>query len=127
MDISVEITGNTARVTLSGTFAIDRWKDAYDQTLTHPDFRPGMNTLWDFRGAVDIHLLSTQDLHAVAAEVVERVDKRGAGRSALVMNRDVDFGMARMYEMMMDGMTALTVRVFRDMHEAESWLEKVDA
>jgi hypothetical protein len=126
MEATVQIEDRFARVTLSGPIAIDKWKEAYHQLLSHPDFRKDMDTLWDFRAVEEIHTLQPSDMHAIAREVTDRAEKRGAGRVALVMAREVDFGLARMYELMSDGLVPLSIRVFRDLGEAEAWLTETD-
>jgi len=126
MKASVEIGNNTARVTLSGPIAIDRWKEAYHQLLSHPDFRKDMNTLWDFRAVEKIHTMEPSDMHAIAREVTDHAEQRGTGRVALVMAREVDFGLARMYELMSDGLVPLSIQVFRDLGKAEAWLAETD-
>jgi hypothetical protein len=50
----------------------------------------------------------------------------GKSKAALIVSGDQDFGMSRMYEILMDQVTENKVMVFRDLKEAYKWIENLD-
>ena len=47
----------------------------------------------------------------------------GKSRAALVVSDNFDYGMSRMYQMMMEGSTSSEVVVFKDINKAKEWIE----
>ena len=107
---------------LIGRVSLEELKDALGEVYARPDFRPEGDTLCDLRQA-DLGQFS----HAVVKDVVDYVAKhRGAppgARTAVVVGRDLGFGLARMYEQMLVASADVRVMVFRDTEEAMAWLE----
>ncbi len=96
--------------------AIDRFCDGTPTPLT----------LWDFTRTRSLRL-SSEDIHAIAGRAKDLQDLKRGGRTAIVGNTDLAFGMARMYE----AHAAVTgvkvpVKVFRDRASAEEWLLLAD-
>ena len=85
------------------------------------DYRPQACALWDLRGA-QLHKFDKAEIRRVADYVAAN---RGAPRgtcAALVVSRDLDYGLARMYEQMLVVSTDAKTMVFRDIEEARTWL-----
>lgn len=124
MPITTSIDTETGLRThvLIGAVSLEELKDALREVYERPDFRPEADTLCDLCQA-DLGQFS----HAAVKGIVDYVAKhRGAppgARTAVVVGRDLGFGLARMYEQMLMASTNLRVRVFRDMDEAMAWLE----
>jgi hypothetical protein len=87
-----------------------------------PSFRPDQDSLWDLRGA-RLATVSTPEVRRIVDLVLKHWGTEGAPRSALVVSTEADFGMARMYEMLIAAELGPSVGVFRDVEEAEAWLE----
>jgi hypothetical protein len=79
-----------------------------------------MTVLWDVRDATIVHL-STDDLQALARFSHELRSVRGGGRAAILVSRDADFGVARMFQAYADAFPWETM-VFRDLVETIEWL-----
>ncbi len=83
--------------------------------LADPAFVPDFNQLFDLRD-LQSHTATTSDLQLMAQQEVF-----GPGsRRAIVVSKDVHYGMARMFEMMRQGPEKIAV--FRDIDEARRWL-----
>jgi len=79
-------------------------------------FRPHFSQLADIRGAADVAVSSS------GIKDLAKLNPFGAGaRRAVVVDRDVIFGMARMYQMMREPSTD-EVEIFRDLDLALEWL-----
>ena len=90
-----------------------------------PEYRPGACALWDLRGA-RLHRFDKGEIRRVADFVAAN---RGAPKgtcAALVVDGDLGFGLARMYEQMLVAATDTKVMVFRDVEEARAWLRAED-
>lgn len=79
----------------------------------------GKPIVWDFRAAeLEFSLLEVRQL---AQFVLERRPPRPPSRMALVASRDVDFGLARMFEAFREDDRLTEVHVFREIDDAISW------
>ncbi len=122
MVYTIEVRGDTAWITFQkGRLTLEGWQNAFNALLSNQGFYPGMACLWDARKASQ-GSLSAHDREVIARLVSERRHERGAGRTALVVSRDVDFGSARAFQQTFEGGVASHFRPFRDLDEAEEWL-----
>jgi hypothetical protein len=81
------------------------------------DFEPTYSQLADCDGVTRFDV-SVQTIRAVA---IPNLFAKGS-RLAIVAKLDVVYGMARMFQLLREGI-AEEVRVFRDLDEANRWLE----
>ncbi len=89
--------------------------------LGDPAFEPGMNFLVDLREAT-IVALSTPQLEVLADEGREMATGWGPHRTGVVVARDVDFGVIRVFEIL-GKRPGLELEVFRDYDECLRWLK----
>jgi hypothetical protein len=84
--------------------------------LSDPEFDSTFDQLWDLRG------VERNDLTGGLLRDLSKVTPFARGvKRALVAPSDIDFGMARMFQLLHDHAPE-EVRVFRTMEEAEAWL-----
>ena len=97
------------------------FEDSLQEAVAHPDFSPGFRQLCDFR---ELHEFGGgyDEYHEVIENGRKFSDRLQGGRVALVAERDSVFGMLRMYQAIAQELP-LEISVFRDMEEAERWLE----
>jgi len=123
MTIERHIDADTGRVTLTATgpTGFEDLKTALKAMTEAPDFRPGADIIWDFR-KVESEALSADQLREMVAFVAGIADVRGINyKVAIVVERNVDFGLARMYEVFADDLPC-ELRVFRDLADAANWM-----
>jgi len=85
---------------------------------------PTPNVLWDLTDA-NLSALSAVDVQMVAEHTASRAHSRAGGKTALVAPTDVDFGMSRMFQTMIDNADhEASVRVFRSRDEATEWIDE---
>lgn len=83
--------------------------------------KPG--SIWDFRGCASN--LDFEKILEVKRYIENTYDVGWKHRyTALVVDQDLLYGLARMYEMIAEKIPT-TLRVFKDMDEAENWLNAV--
>ncbi len=77
-------------------------------------------SLWDFRGCRSD--LDFEKMSAVKTFIEVNYDRGWAHRlTAFVVDHDLLYGLARMYEMIAEKIPT-TIRIFKDMEQAENWL-----
>lgn len=119
MNLSIDRQRRVATVKLSGTLQATDLKDGFAAMVSHPDFEPGFNSLWDLRSA-SLARLDFEALRDIVRLAATKRDARGSGKVALVVTADVDYGVSRVYEMLASGLPTV-VGVFRSVEEATAW------
>ena len=81
-----------------------------------------MNAFWDLQEA-DFSSVTSEGVRSFMAYAGKIWGKGGKSRAALVVSGDLDFGMTRMYQIMMEGATSSAIEVFKDKNKAKEWIE----
>ena len=97
---------------------IEYLKNVYNST----DFIPDMNVFWDLRKA-DFSKISSSEVRNVMEFVSKGWGKSGKSKAALIVSKDLDYGLSRMYQIMMDSASKNEISIFKDVEEAEKWIE----
>jgi hypothetical protein len=101
--------------TTTGASNAAEFMDHQARLRSDPAFAPDFNQLFDLR-ELEEHAATTTDLQMMAQH-----SAFGAGsRRAVVVSKDVHYGMARMFDMMRHGQGE--IMIFRDIAEARKWL-----
>jgi len=103
---------------LNKNLLIEKLNDIYE----NPELEPDMNVLWDIREA-DVFSFFSADVQAIRDFVSKHWGTGGKSKAALVVVRDVDFGLARMYQILSESKTSSPIQVFRDYDEAFQWVK----
>jgi hypothetical protein len=112
--------------TVTGATSVEDLLAAGDEYIQDPDFRPGMDALWDVRGA-EMTGGTLEQLRRFGSTISQRVVQRGVGyRVAIVSAGDVSFGIGRQWEAIADQLP-FDIMVFRDVEEAWRWLRSSEA
>jgi len=90
-----------------------------------PEFDMTMNAIWDL-SAADFSQVSTDQVRTLAEMVYHFWGQAGQSKSALVVTRDLDYGLSRMYEMLVAKSDKSQVRVFKKMDDAERWVKQAE-
>ncbi len=119
MAVSIEVEPETgvAIATCTGVLGPDDAREGVAALWRDPRWS-GRCAIWDFRGAK--FDLSSSDVREVALFVLERQPDTPPMRVAFVTGRDVDFGVARIFEAFRDD-PRTDFGVFRDYDEAFRW------
>lgn len=87
---------------------------------------PTSNVLWDFTRATEV-TISNRELRAIIQYTKEHADRRKAGRTALVVNTKLQYGLARMTSTFAEiEETPWPIMVFEQMDEALAWIAETD-
>ncbi len=120
--ISIRIGARPRRVvvTMRGEVSPQDVTVALKTLFDESQLSAGMPVLWDLRNA-RISVLP-KEIPGIIATISERLGTRWRGRSAVVTNRDVDYGTVRVAQAYLED-SGIELMVFRTMAEAEHWLE----
>jgi hypothetical protein len=107
-------------VTIRGELAASDLIDAAGRVYDDSQFRTGMSTVLDLRGALPA--FTADNVRTIVSFVAKSLERRGRGRCAIVVEREVDYGMGRMAQAYLDEI-GVEIGVFRDLADAEGWLD----
>jgi hypothetical protein len=91
--------------------------------ISHPQWKPGNLILLDHR-ALKIDEITVTGIEDVSAYFKTISNELGNGKVALVMKREIDFGIARAWENITEYGVDIKVYVFRELEKAISWLKE---
>ena len=123
MPIAVEYDPSTRVITyrVTGDPSIGEMTATADERRTHPDRALGLHVVWDLRAA-DLRALDSGMLRQSVAEAAKRLeDESPDQRIAVIASRDLEFGMARVFEAYAGGPPS-RIRVFRTDEGVMPWL-----
>ena len=106
---------------VTGALTFDELVNTLKEIYSAPDFDPDMNSLWDLREA-DVSTFETPDIQNLKNFVGKHWGTKGKSKSAIVVSRDLDFGLSRMYEFYLQAKSSSEVQVFREYDEALKWI-----
>ena len=86
----------------------------------HADWQAGFCELWDARGITEL-VVTLEEVRRVAAIEQDHLAEIGTGRVAIVVARELDYFLGRLYIAFVRG-TQRPVRLFRSIDEAQQWL-----
>jgi hypothetical protein len=91
--------------------------------ISHPEWKPGFNILLDHQ-ALEIDTIKSDGISKISSYFKSISSKLGSGKIALVMKRDIDFGITRIWEMITEPDVDIKIRVFRGLEKAKAWLDE---
>lgn len=111
--------------TVTGSLSFDTLTGILAELYQDPRFRADQDVLWDLREA-SLAEFTADEVRRVIDLVRDNWATEGTPHAALVVAREVDFGMARMYELQLSDLSTGKVQVFRDIEAAGEWLANPD-
>ena len=111
---------NMVSIKLNGQLTERNILEAFDLAVKNPQYKNGMGRLWDFREA-DLSKLSTTTIQSMAKYSLKFPPGINDVRVAFVIGRDLEYGLARMFEAFSSKAHTL-ISIFDDVNEAETWL-----
>lgn len=122
-EVTIHIDGvqGVATVILNGRVTGPVVARAIEHLKSFPRYRPGMPQLWDAVQA-DLSRLTRADFRSIARAAKDSGSSTRRTRVAVLVVREVDFGVARMFEMTEGSDLLPAIQVFRDPAAAMDWL-----
>ncbi|MCM8526567.1 MAG: hypothetical protein NE327_08635 [Lentisphaeraceae bacterium] len=120
-EISYVEDGNYLLVEITGGANLDLLKEMVSKAMEHPSWHSSIPALVDFRG-FSAKGLSSDDVYELSELCKSLRGVLGDGGCALVMSKELDFGLARMWQMMTESHVDMEIEIFKDIDEAKEWL-----
>jgi hypothetical protein len=108
--------------TLSGEFNFDYLFQYIVDVYNDPSFEPRLSSIWDLTRVKNVQTISLEQLEKIVAYVSWKRAKLGKIKTALVVTKKVDFGLARMYEQEMEATNQAEINVFQNIDRAIEWI-----
>lgn len=120
IEIKYDQNRNMLIIAISGTSDFEDYKSALETITRSGDYPPNVRTLWDLRNA-DLSFANFTSIKKVVG-IRTRFKQRDNCRVALVTSSNLQFGLCRMFQMLLEGKLSHELAVFRDYEEGEKWL-----
>ena len=108
-------------IEVHGPFNVDGFNTLADVLLAHPRWVPGTNCLFDYTNTTFFEV-SPEHFKEIAGIHKRKNEIIGKGKSAFVMNGDLNYGLGRMYEGIAGPTVDTSFYIFSDYHKAKEWL-----
>lgn len=96
-----------------------------DLLLAHEKWKPGTPILAN-HSELNTGPLTVDDVQRIAERAVRSKSQLGQARVAMLVARDLEYGLARMWESFVEGKWDVIARIFRSRDEAISWLKDIN-
>ncbi len=119
--INIDQDKNIAYIKITGSPTIQEMQKVIHALLEHPEYKEGMDEIWDSRGSSIAHW--TEDEMRSQMFFSKTAVPDVTGRIAFVVGDEVSYGMVRMWMTHAEMGGSKGVRnVFKDINSAVSWL-----
>lgn len=110
--------------TVTGELTFEDIKSAFESSLSHPDFHKDMHVIWDLQNA-DASKIYQQDVIRIARYFESQLKKRVDYKAAIVVSRDLEYGLSRMYQVAVADLPA-KIGIFKRLGDAKNWVTASD-
>lgn len=108
--------------TATGLLSPKGIKKAYEKSLEHAVSIKNPSVIWDLRDS-DASEIYEKDIEEIANYILSLSKKRAGYKAGLVVSRDLEYGLARMYgAYVKDG--PADIQVFRNFEQAMDWVRE---
>lgn len=121
MQFSMNYSKGVFESKTSGDAQADQFDKLLDSMLSHEQWNPGISILHD-HSDLNAGPLTVNEVKDIANMCAKRRDLIGEAKFAVVVSRDLEFGLARMWATYIEGRWQASARIFRSRNEAIDWL-----
>ena len=113
-------------VTTSGDAILQGYYDYTEAVLEHEEWKPGGLILLNHT-ELNTGPLTIDDVQAIANIAGKYSEQLGTAKVAIVVDRDLDYGMTRMWQVLVERHTSSydSAKIFRNRDEALAWLKSL--
>jgi hypothetical protein len=121
MEFNVQYHDGFFEVKTFGDAEVEKFRDILEALVTHEKWRPGMSFLINHTD-LNSESLTSNDMRNIANLNAQYSSKIGKSKCAHLVARDMEFGMARMWESLVEDKWDVTEELFKSRDEAIAWL-----
>ena len=123
MPIEIE-TDNDSQLTRFKVTGEATFEEGLSANRTFYEGSPTKNVLWDFSGA-SLDKITSDQFRQIVDSVKHLTGKRRNGKTAFLVSRDLEFGIARMLQVFTEiNEPPFNVQVFKSMDEVTRWFRE---
>jgi len=119
--IELDERGDFLRAKQWEMFSLEEQAYFLSDIFSAPDWQPGFPLLIDYTNLL-IGNIDSRQMERITEFFARMRSVIGAGRIALLSQSDVQFGLGRQFQMLVDTRTDAEIGVFRDEQAAVEWL-----
>ena len=108
--------------TLTGEFDFDGLFESLIGVYDDINFDPKLNSVWNMIDVDGIEKISTYQIQKIVAYVSWKREKYGNMKTAIVVSTRTHYGIARMYEQILEAASKSEIMVFKDLDSALQWI-----
>lgn len=125
MDYTVQRDNNLPYQTIkiTGELKFEYFDKFYTDLIKNENWEKDKHVLWDLRQC-NFDSLNSFNLESISYMISRHEPERGKGKSAIVVTRNVDYGIARMFELINENRFKFNFMIFKAMDEAIQWLSQ---
>ena len=117
-----DVNSNLRIHTVEGELDKEALINQLQKIYSNPDYDPKMNVVWDLRKA-DLTAFSYLQIEEVGDFVGKKLGFQGQSKVALIVTRDVDYGLTHILKMLMEGTSFLKIQTFRNYDDGLKWAQ----
>jgi hypothetical protein len=121
MEFSIHYHDVFFEVITSGDAEVDKFGDILESLAGHEKWKPGTPFLIN-HAKLNAAPLTPDDMRKIAELNGRYAAKIGNSRCAHFVSRELEFGMARMWETLVEGKWDVSEKLFKSKDEAVAWL-----
>ena len=121
MEFIVDYHHGLFEIKTFGDAEVEKFRDILETLVTHAKWKPGTPFLVDHTH-LNAAPLTTEDMIAIARFNGQYRAQIGKAKCAHVLARDLEFGMARMWEIFVENEWDVFERLFKSRDDAIAWL-----
>jgi len=120
VDTNIDPEAGLITYKVTGELSLDEIRAAVEGLYDDPDFRPGLNALWEIKeGNIGVTATQLPELIELLHQVA---DKRGSDyRVAILVGGNTDFGLSTVFQMHAYSLP-FEVKVFQSRTQARAWV-----
>jgi len=107
-------------ITFRGELGLGRLAKAHGEFTSHPDYKPGIDELLDFRQTT-LKDITRQDIEQIRLYVRDRTDRHHC-KSVIVVNTELEYGLGRMLGGRLSAEAPVERGLAYSIEEALEWL-----
>ena len=113
-------------ITTTGDAILQGYYDFTEAVLGHEEWKPGGLILLNHT-KLNTGPLTIDDVQAIANIAGQYREQLGTAKVAIVVDRDLDYGMTRMWQVLVERHTTShdSAKIFRNRDEALAWLKSL--
>jgi hypothetical protein len=121
-EIHIDTALRRARVKTWGKASVEGFRHTVTAMVSHPDWKADMDVLVDHT-RLEVADMDSESIWQLSKMAQELDRLTGRGWCAIVADKTLTFGLARMFQEMTESQIGQTLRIFETHDEANAWLD----